>query len=197
MFWRRAIKSSILNSSTNISRRLNYWRTSSKYGTPLSPVRASICPTNPLPYSGEAPLSSVVNNFGNWGLKAGALTLSCLDFIPTLAGSKRDVGTVTCTNGPGPGSQSTRNLKIVRWRGLISPDKMSGEHKLSTMSGEKFDICRTIYSEMSGENSICPAKDCRFAGQNVQRGSNQFRILCWLLLTTLTNSRILNCSIST
>ena len=31
---------------------------------------------------------------------------------------------------------------------------------------------------MSGENSKCPAKDWRFAGQNVPWGSNQFHIFC-------------------
>ncbi len=46
------------------------------------------------------------------------------------------------------------------------------------MSREKFDIRQTIYSEMSGKNSKCPAKDGRFAGQNVRRCSNEFRVLC-------------------
>ena len=35
----------------------------------------------------------------------------------------------------------------------------------------------TVKILMSGENSKCPAKDWRFTGQNVQRGSNQFHAL--------------------
>ena len=76
--------------------------------------------------------------------------------------------------------QSTRN----------SPDwpDMSGEFwkcpakefdLADKMSSKKFDIGHTFHSEMSGENSKCPAKDCRFAGQNVQRGSDEFRVL-WI-----------------
>ncbi len=57
----------------------------------------------------------------------------------------------------------------LRRMSLISPDKMSSE---------KFDIRQTFHGEMSGENSKCPAKDCRFAGQHVRRGSNEFRVLC-------------------
>ncbi len=60
------------------------------------------------------------------------------------------------------------NFENVRRRSLISPDKMSSE---------KFDICQTFRSEMSDENSKCPAKDCRCARQNVRRGSNEFRVL--------------------
>ncbi len=47
------------------------------------------------------------------------------------------------------------------------------------MSREKFDICWTFYNEMSSENSKCPARDWRFAEQNVRWGSNEFRTL-WL-----------------
>ncbi len=61
------------------------------------------------------------------------------------------------------------NFENVRQRSLISPDKMSSE---------KFDIRQTIHSEMSCENSKCPAKNCRFTGQDVRRGSNEFRVLC-------------------
>ncbi len=57
--------------------------------------------------------------------------------------------------------------RILKVSILISPDKMSSE---------KFDIRQTFHT--SGENSKCPAKDCRFAGQNVRRGSNEFRVLC-------------------
>ena len=49
---------------------------------------------------------------------------------------------------------------LVHVRGLISPDEMTGESKLSTMSGEYRTSCWTfLYSEMSGENSKCAAKD--------------------------------------
>ena len=47
------------------------------------------------------------------------------------------------------------------------------------MSSKKFDIHQTFYSEMSDENSQCPAKNWTFAGQNVQRSSNKFRVLCY------------------
>ena len=31
---------------------------------------------------------------------------------------------------------------------------------------------------MSGQNSKCPAKDRKYAGQNVRRGGNEFHVLC-------------------
>ena len=65
------------------------------------------------------------------------------------------------------------NFENVRRRGLISPDKMSSE---------KFDIHKTFHSKMSGENSKCPAKDCR-------RGSNEFCVLSihWYTFSTKTS----------
>ena len=61
-----------------------------------------------------------------------------------------------------------QNFENVWRRSLILLDKMSSE---------KFDIRQTYHSEMSSENSKCPAKDSRFAGQNVRQGSNEFRVL--------------------
>ena len=53
---------------------------------------------------------------------------------------------------------------------MISPDILSGEIKSRKLSGEwitseKFDIRQTFYSQLSVENSNCPAKDWKFAGQ--------------------------------
>ena len=45
------------------------------------------------------------------------------------------------------------------------------------MSSENFDVHRILYSQMSSQNSKCPAKDWQLAGQNVRRSSNEFRIL--------------------
>ncbi len=56
-------------------------------------------------------------------------------------------------------------------KGLILPDILSRKSKLQV--GE----CKVEF-KLSGENSKCPAKDWSFAGQNVQQGSDQFRILC-------------------
>ncbi len=76
------------------------------------------------------------------------------------------------------------DFESVQRRGLISPDKMSGRGKLSTMSSKqmsskKFDIHWIFYSKMSGQNSKCPVKDCRFAGYSVQLGSNKFQVQIW------------------
>ena len=80
-------------------------------------------------------------------------TIMCLIRVCEICGTRR-----TCPT----------NFENVRRRSLISLDKMSSE---------KFDIRQTYHSETSGENSKCPAKDSRFARQNVWRGSNEFRIL--------------------
>ena len=52
----------------------------------------------------------------------------------------------------------------------MSPNILSSERKsriisVEWMSSEKFDIRWTCYSEMSSENSNCPARDWRFAEQ--------------------------------
>ena len=83
-----------------------------------------------------------------------------------------------------PDSSDMSILKNVQRRDLISLDKMSRERKLRTMSGEwifskQMDTPRGFYSKMSGENSKCPAKDWSCAGQNVRRGLNEFRVLCY------------------
>ncbi len=81
-----------------------------------------------------------------------------------------------------------RIFKYVQRRGLISPDILSWEHLIiiinkgqcpANRSPAKFYIRQTFYSELSGDNSKCPVKDCMFARHSHRRGSNQFHTL-WI-----------------
>ncbi len=64
-----------------------------------------------------------------------------------------------------------RSLINVWHRGLISAVILFSESKSRKMSGEwitseKFDIRQTFHSQMSGNNSECPAMEWKFAGRD-------------------------------
>ncbi len=75
----------------------------------------------------------------------------------------------------------------VWFRRTKCPARVNQRQSLASRCPAKSLIfARHVYSEMSSENSKCPVRHWRFAGQNVRRGSNQFRILCTNPHTTLS-----------
>ncbi len=109
---------------------------------------------------------------------------------------------------------SKRDLRLLN----ISHSRVREIHrtrrKFRKMSGEGVLSCRTKCpaSKNQGQcpanrcpaksfiSTKCPAKDCIFAGQNVQWGSNQFRVLChskflgntdcWLCINYSSSTRL-------